>query len=114
MAILFRVPKRGLLPTSLLGGCGYVIFLILSLGRSNQMIAYFFATFFVAICSEVFARMMKMPATIFTVPGIIPLVPGIGLYNTMMHLVQNSGNVSQTGTDTLLAVVGMAMAMVLT
>jgi len=114
IAILFRVPKKGLLPTSLIGGSGYAIFLALSPGTSNQMVAYFFATFFITICSEVFARIMKMPATIFTVPGIIPLVPGIGLYNTMMHLVQNSGNISQTATDTLLAVVAMAMAMVLT
>ncbi|MDK2810897.1 MAG: hypothetical protein PWR27_1606, partial [Petroclostridium sp.] len=40
--------------------------------------------------SEFFARQFKMPVTIFLTSGIIPLVPGAGLYYTMLELVQNN------------------------
>ncbi|MFZ7131138.1 MAG: threonine/serine exporter family protein [Eubacteriales bacterium] len=114
-AILFKVPHKALLPSSLLGGVGFTLFKTLSTPQFSEMGAYFIATLIITICSEILARIMKMPATIFTVPAIIPLVPGIGLYTTMMYLVQNQRTMaSQTGASTLLAIVAMAMAMVLT
>ncbi|HEX3025801.1 MAG TPA: threonine/serine exporter family protein [Clostridia bacterium] len=68
-----------------------------------------------AVLSEILARVMKMPATIFMIPAIIPLVPGVGLYQTMMFLVQQQDNqAAKTGTTTLLSIVAMAMAMVFT
>ena len=30
----------------------------------------------------------KKPAIIFTIPGILPLSPGLGIYNTMLYMVQ--------------------------
>ncbi|WP_193708328.1 threonine/serine exporter family protein [Alkalibaculum sporogenes] len=113
-AILFRAPMRGILLSSLLGGVGYILFKILSSDSKSPIIAYFTATFFITVFSEIFARLLKMPATIFTVPAIIPLVPGIGLYRTMLNLVQNNGRASESGSITILAIVSIAMAMVMT
>lgn len=114
-AIIFKVPNKALLPSSLLGAFGYILFLCLSSDASNYMSAYFIATLAITICSEILARIMKMPATVFTVPAIIPLVPGVGLYTTMMYLVQNQGDLaSKTGASAILSIIAMAMAMVLT
>ena len=40
--------------------------------------------------AELFARIFKVPATVFIIVGIIPMVPGGGMYYTMDALV--SGN----------------------
>ena len=45
------------------------------------------ATVVTAGLAEVFARILKTPATVFLIIGIIPLVPGGGLYYTMESLV---------------------------
>ena len=39
--------------------------------------------------SESAARLLKTPATVYSIAGIFPLVPGIGAYNTVQAIVDN-------------------------
>ena len=50
----------------------------------------FLATVAVALLAEIFARMFKAPATVFLITGIIPLVPGGGLYYTLDALIDGN------------------------
>ena len=45
------------------------------------------ATIAAAALSEIFARLYKTPATVFLIIGIIPLVPGGGIYYAMEHAI---------------------------
>ena len=48
------------------------------------------------------ARKLKQPSIVFVIPGIIPLVPGLGMYKTMLYLLQGHYNMALSkGTDTL-------------
>lgn len=60
--------------------------------EQNVVYGTFIAAFFVGIISQVFARFYKTPILIFTVGGIIPLVPGGLAYDAMRHFVQNDYN----------------------
>ena len=53
----------------------------------SEVVRYFLATIVVSLLSELFARILKAPATIFLVIGIVPLVPGGGLYYAMDALI---------------------------
>lgn len=53
------------------------------------MQASFLGAFAVAIVAHLFAKRFKMPMIIFSVAGIIPLVPGGSAYNAMRHIVEN-------------------------
>jgi uncharacterized membrane protein YjjB (DUF3815 family) len=69
----------------------------------------------VGACSEFCAVLMRKPATVYIVPGIIPLVPGGGMYETMLFSVQgNMDAAAVTGFRTLTAAgaiaVGIALA----
>lgn len=88
-SILMNSPKRSIIYAALISGLGYVIFDISRYIANNEMLGYFIATLFIAVFGEVFARIKKMPSTIFIFPAIIPLVPGVGLYQTMLKLVQD-------------------------
>lgn len=113
-AIVFKVPGRALLFSSVLGAVGYIFYVILTPLMPSNIASYFLATFLMAASSEIMARFLKMPATVFLIPAIIPLVPGIALYQTMYYLVQGDNNSAvATGAQALLAIIAMAMAIVI-
>lgn len=62
-------------------------------------LASFVGTLAVVLISRIFTVRKKCPITIFLFPGIIPLVPGAGIYYTAYYLV--------TGQMSLAAVKGL-------
>lgn len=114
-AILFKCPRKAVIASSVLGSFGYITNEIVSPLLNSSIAGYFIATLLMSIASEILARIMKIPATIFIIPAIIALVPGLGLYQTMLYLVQGENTkAAQTGISTILAIISMAMALVLT
>ena len=106
-SVLLHQPPRTIPVSSLIATAGYAIFLLL--GKTT--LAYFGATLVIGICCEICARIMKRTATLFVTAAIIPLVPGIDLYNTMLYMVEeNYGMAVQTGAATVLAICGIALA----
>lgn len=110
-SILMSSPKSSIIYAALISGLGYIIFDLFRYIKESEILGYFIATLFIAILGEVFARIKKMPSTIFVFPAIIPLVPGIGLYQTMLKLVQNEYEAALTkGVQTIFIAGAMAVA----
>ena len=85
---------------SLCGAVGWLVYLLLA--ESSSVLRGLLATIVVALLSELFARIFKTPATVFLLIGIIPLVPGGGIYYTLEALI--GGNMSlfvQKGLETV-------------
>lgn len=53
-----------------------------------MFVGLFAASFFVAVLSELLARIIKTPVILMLVPMLIPEIPGGDLYYTMQHLVR--------------------------
>ena len=86
-AFIFEVKKPAvLLLSSAVGALGWAVFLLMA-PIGSDVARYFLSTVLVTVLSEVLARMMKVPATVFLLVGIIPLVPGGGLYYAMEYLI---------------------------
>ena len=85
--ILFSGPRRRLFFAGLVGSIGWAAWLI---GESYGL-ATVGRTLVGAVCvgiaGEVFARLLREPATVFLISGIVPLVPGVGSYNSMQAFV---------------------------
>jgi uncharacterized membrane protein YjjB (DUF3815 family) len=112
-ALIMNTPKNTLMHTSIVASIGYLIYLSCS-AQLNTTLGFFAGTTFVAMMGEIFARRFKMPATIFIFPAIIPIVPGLGLYETMLAFVQNDIlSALEIGADTIFNIVSMAIAMAL-
>ena len=90
-AILLNAPMRTVLPASLTGLLGYVVYeAMINLFAQGVIFSYFLATVIVAVICEVAARMMRMPSTIFLLTALVPLVPGYTFYCAMLALVQDN------------------------
>lgn len=74
-----------ILSAGVTGAVSWLVYLLLE-GESN-VTRFLLATIVVAVLAEIFARVYKTPATVFLIIGIIPLVPGGGIYYTMEALI---------------------------
>lgn len=101
--IIMSLPKKAIWISPLSSAVTYIIYRAVFLGIESEYMGYLAASCFAAVSAEMLARVCKMPATIFIFPAVIPLVPGIGLYRTMLCLVRSdmSGFASE-GTKTLI------------
>ncbi|MBQ7779441.1 MAG: threonine/serine exporter family protein [Clostridia bacterium] len=101
--IIMQLPKKALWISSLSSALTYIVYRVIFLSISSEYVGYLAASCFAALSAEILARACKMPATIFIFPAVIPLVPGLGLYRTMLCLVRSdmSGFASE-GTKTLI------------
>ena len=69
---------------------------------------------FVALFSEISARIYKAPATIFLIIGCFPLVPGRGIYQTMLYCTQgNSELFLDSFLNTLAISASLALAILI-
>lgn len=110
--ILFHVPKKHIISASFVGACGWVTYTFLTSSGDGKIIACFIGSCVVATISELFSRGFKEAATIFIIPGILPLVPGAGMYHTMIAILD--GNLQETatlGTETLLMAGSISVAL---
>lgn len=59
-----------------------------------------------ALFAEIVARKMKTPATVFIIVGILPMVPGGGIYYTMEYCIHGNNEMFLTKGMETLAVAG--------
>lgn len=101
-SVFLNAPKSTLIPCGAVGAIGWTLFYWLLGITSSSILANFLASIIVSLISEILARKLKQPAIVFVIPGIIPLVPGLGMYNTMLYLVQGDyTNAISKGADVL-------------
>ena len=86
-ALIFNQPRRHLIPTGLIGAAGWILYLVaVEVGYSDAF-ASFLSAFLVTFLSQIAARVFKDPVMVFCIPGIMPIVPGAGMYRTMRAFV---------------------------
>lgn len=71
---------------------GWLIYYFLYEYKNDAILATVAATIFIAVLSHKMAKIYKMPVIIFSVAGIIPLVPGGLAYDAMRNIVENNFN----------------------
>lgn len=106
--VLLRQPRDTLLHTSLIGLNGYIIYLLLDKGT----MAFLVASLVVGLLCELTARLKERIAMIFLISATIPLVPGLGLYRTMIFLAEeNYPQALSTGMETVIGFGAIALAL---
>jgi len=87
--VLFNTGKDKLAWTGVSGMIGWIVYAFFQETTGNIFVSTFMGAAAVGFFSELMARILKSPATVFSIPGIFPLVPGIAAYNTVQLIVEN-------------------------
>lgn len=108
--VVFNIHDKQLYAAAIGGTMGYTTYAVLTnLGVDNIM-ALFLSSMIFSTYSEICARKLKTPVIVFLIIALIILVPGKGMYYTMLEIIQ--GNTNQailTGIDTLASAGALAL-----
>ena len=118
-SIIFNVPRKELLFCGLNGAVGWVIYKLICMSSEtpSAALAVFAAMLVITTLSRIFSYRRKMPFTIYQISATIPLVPGYGIYNTMLSMLNNENSIAvAAGIETLkvAGVIAIATITVLT
>lgn len=86
---LFNVKGWNLIWTGFSGMAGWMVYMLFDNLTGRVVLSIFAGAIAVGIFSETMARILKCPATVFSIPGIFPIVPGIAAYETIQFLLSN-------------------------
>lgn len=105
--------KSALIATALSGGIAFGVLNIFTFYGHN-VLGTFVAALLVGTVGEVLSVKLKTPSTVFITPAIIPLVPGAGMYYTMLHFVnEDFPQMIDSGSQTIFLAGSIAMGILI-
>ena len=107
LAVVLNVPKCYLVYDGIAAAAGWLVYLLAMNHGIAETTTMFLATVVIALLSHLFARMFKAPVTVFLIPGILPIVPGVGMYRIMYYLVIGNNEVAARYLSQTLQLAGM-------
>lgn len=111
--VIFNVPKRVVWIGGVIGALAWFIYSTLPELGVTVVFATAVASLVSATSSHLLARKYRVPVTIFSIPGIIPLVPGSRAYFTMLAFVDGDYILGlQLGIETMLQAGAIAAGLV--
>ena len=110
-----EIPKKYLLIVGFVGAIGWITYVIcINLGIS-VILSSFISALIVAIISVTLSKIFKVITTIFFIPGILPIVPGVAMYRTVYSMINSdNNNVSYYLLQAILIAGGIALAIYIT
>jgi uncharacterized membrane protein YjjB (DUF3815 family) len=93
--ILLEGPKKYIICCGTAGALGWLCFLLAREEfQCGVVMASLVSGMMIALLSHTFARIFKAPVTIFEIPGILPIVPGAGMYRIVYHLMNGKSEMA--------------------
>jgi len=102
-AILFNAPKRMLLGCFLCGAAGHTLRTILMNSGASVEFSTLVGALAVGFISTYLSDRYNVPASVFTVTGAIPLVPGIFAFQTIVGLLNATSSRAEQSVELLVA-----------
>lgn len=86
--ILFNIPKKAILTVFILGFAAGLIKFVLLKFSVDIVLASFIAALFVGILSMPLAHKIHQPPVVFSIPAVIPMIPGYYAYETVLSIMK--------------------------
>ena len=109
-AIMLETPKKYIVFAGVVGAVGWFVFLFAGKMGANDVFATFLSALTIAFISHVFARVFKTPITDFLIAGILPTVPGAGMYHIGYYLFQRDMDMMGYYITSVLQIAGVIAA----
>lgn len=91
-AVISNPPKRAVMISALLAAIGHAIrFYLIKYTALELVAATLIASFVIGMLSLLFAKLIHCPAEVFSFPSLLPMIPGMYAYKTVLALMQFMG-----------------------
>ena len=88
-AVISNPPRKAILISALLAAIGHALrFYLLHTTGLDIATASLFAAFVMGLGSMFFAKRIHCPAEVLSIPSLLPMVPGMYAYKTILALLQ--------------------------
>ncbi|MCF0149108.1 MAG: threonine/serine exporter family protein [Clostridium sp.] len=112
--IVFNIKGKNLFFAAICGALGWFVYKLSLFFGYSDITSLFLASLALSIYSEIFARILKTPVTTFVIAALIPLVPGGGMYYTMVEAI--TGDIMKSleiGIKTIASAGALALGIIL-
>lgn len=86
-SVFIEGPKKYLWTCGLVAAAGWTAYLLAGECGCSTVMSSFISTLVIALISHIFARVFKVPGTLFLISGILPIVPGAGMYRSVYSMI---------------------------
>ena len=108
--VMFNIRGSKLIAASFGGALGFGVYSLCLNANLGDPLSLFIASGVFTLYGEILARKLKTPVTLFIVCALIILVPGGGMYRTMLAIIQgNLDNAVQIGLSALASAGSLAL-----
>jgi uncharacterized membrane protein YjjB (DUF3815 family) len=108
-----NAPKRQIPLASAIGGVGMVALMGVPRLGYGALLTVFIGTGLIAILSEIASRAGRDATIVFIIPGIIPFVPGLGLFEATSAILADDAALGiEKGASTLLYAGSIAISLI--
>ena len=85
-AVICNVPRKSIPIGGVVGMLGWMGYWFLSSAGYGVFLSSVVCSLLLALAGHISARVYKMPLTVFYVPGLVPIVPGITAFQAFRQL----------------------------
>lgn len=100
-SIVFNAPRKELVWCGVNGGVSWFVYSLMMAKNGRPVSATLAAAAIVTIIARFLSYHRQAPSTLYHIPGILPLVPGMAVYNAMQAAIR--GLILETYSNALLA-----------
>ena len=87
-AVISNPPRNAILISAILAALGHSLWFFLIKSGMDISLATFVAASFIGLLSILFARVIHCPAEVFSFPSLLPMIPGMFAYRTILSLIK--------------------------
>ena len=87
-AVISNPPRKAIFISAILAALGHSLRFFLIKSGMNISLATFVAASFIGLLSIFFARIIHCPAEVFSFPSLLPMIPGMFAYRTILSLIK--------------------------
>lgn len=112
-SIMFHAPRSQYVYCGLCGSLTWGLYLLFGYLNLGNVLSALFSTFFLTALTRILSIQKKTPVTVYLTTGVLPLVPGTGIYYTAYFLIMdNRAGAASTGVDAFKRAAAIALGII--
>ena len=114
ISVLFNIQKKNIFLCAINGAICWTLYMVLTANKFNYIFSSLLCSLLCGILGEFFARWQKTPVNCYFIIGVIPLVPGLKIYQSMNYFITDDLKSGATeGIQALFMAIAIAVGLMI-